>query len=384
MIRPPIKAGSFKIPLSKPWCDARALKGIRINYVSGMWKMGPTVDAFEKKFSSYIDSTNSLTAVSLNSNKVGYKIILQCIGIKRNDEVIITPLASISIIEAIISLGAVPIFVDIEYDSLNIDYKDVEKKITPNTKTMIIEHYGGYPCNMDQLMMIADKNKILIIEDCSNATGGEYSGLYAGEKIGSIGNICYFSLGTDNILPMGIGSMIVFPKNIDFESKIKRIRDFDEQYQMSDLLAIIGMRQLDELDRLNTSRRTVIDRYNKHLSKYKQIDYIPFVSNKDVKHNYIVKIHGIPINNIKTHLESKNISVKNIYPLLYSYPKYQIYNKNDTPVAESVCLNTLILPLYPSLRKEDVGYIISNIKHYIRDSLEEIKQNQKVYKRQIE
>jgi perosamine synthetase len=372
------KAGEQIIPLSKPWCDARGLKGVYQNYITNQWKMGPTVREFEDNFSKYINKNNSLTAVSIYSNKAGYKIILQCIGIKKNDEIIITPLSSISILNAIISLGAIPVFADIEYDSLNIDYKDVEKKITPNTKTIIIEHYGGYPCNMDQLMMIADKNKILIIEDCSNATGGEYNGLYSGEKIGSIGNISYFSMGVNNILPMGIGSMIVFPKNIDFETRIKEIRDFDEQYQMSDLLAVIGVRQLEELDRLNGSRRLVVDRYNKHLSKYKQIEYIPFSSNKDVKNNYIVKIHGIPINNIKSHLESKNISVKNIYPLVYYYPKYQTYNKNDTPIAESVSLNTLILPLYPSLRKEDVGYILKEIKHYIRDTLESL--NQKVYK----
>jgi dTDP-4-amino-4,6-dideoxygalactose transaminase len=375
------KAGTQNIPITKPWCDARILKQLYKNYITGQWKMGATTIDFENKFASYLDLNNSLTSISLNSNIAGWKIILQCIGIQKNDEIMITPMTHASIIEAILDLNAIPIFVDVEYDSLNIDHHDIETKITPNTKTIILEHFGGYPCDMDHIMMLADKHKLLIIEDCSNATGGEYGGVYAGQKIGSLGNISYFSMAHDNILPMGIGSMIVFAKNTDFENKIKNIRDLDAQYQMTDILAAIGLGQLEQLDHLNHSRREVVKRYNSRLSKYKQIESVHFISDKDVKHYYIIKIHGIPLDKIKNYLESRNISVRNIYPLIYSNPKYMIYNKNNTPVAESLCLNSLIIPLYPSLRDCDIVYILRSIKKYIIDNQKTL--NQKVYKLEI-
>ncbi len=192
-----------------------------INYISKVVKSkwigsGHITEKFEKKFKTY---KNSKYALSVNSCTAALHLSLIYCGIKRNDEVITTPMTFASTINSIAMVGAKPILADIDPETFNINPKNIEKKITKKTKAILIVHLAGLPCDLTKILKIAKKYNLKIIEDCAHAIESKYNN----KHVGNFGNTGCFSFYSTKNLTTGEGGMIIC-KDTNIYNKLRIAR----------------------------------------------------------------------------------------------------------------------------------------------------------------
>ena len=193
--------------------EIRAVKKV----IESKWiGSGPVTEKFETMFKKY---KKSKIALSVNSCTAAMHLALLSLNIGRGDEVITTPMTFCSTINSILLVGAKPVLVDINLDTLNIDEKKIEKKITKKTKAIILVHFGGLPCNLKPILKICTKNSIKIIEDCAHAIETKYYG----KHVGNFGEAGCFSFYATKNLTTGEGGMLI-TKNQKIANRIKIMR----------------------------------------------------------------------------------------------------------------------------------------------------------------
>ena len=178
------------------------------------WKNGEAIKRLEKDFKDYLGCSN---AISFNSGRSAFLAILKALEIKEGDEVLLQALTCNAAVNPILKIGALPIFVDID-DSFNIQIEDLKKKITSKSKVIVVQHTFGFPAQMKEILNIAEKKKLLIIEDVAHGLGAQYNG----RLCGTLGDASFFSFGRDKIISSVFGGMAI-AKN---ENVIEKIRDF--------------------------------------------------------------------------------------------------------------------------------------------------------------
>jgi len=171
----------------------------------------------ERKFCEYL---NSRWGISFESGRSGLYAILKCLEIKDYDEVILQAFTTVALSNVIQYCGAKPIYVDIEKETYNINIKKIEEKITGKTKAIIVQHTFGNSCEMDQIMEIAKKHNLYVIEDCAHSLGAEYQN----KKLGTIGDVAFFSFGRDKVISAVAGGMVITNNN-KIGKKIKEFRN---------------------------------------------------------------------------------------------------------------------------------------------------------------
>ena len=189
------------IPVFRPSMGEDEVNAVSSVIRSGWIGLGPKTKEFEDNFSKYIGSRY---AVAVNSATSALHLAMLVMGVKRDDEVITTPMTFVSTNHAILYCDATPVFCDIESDTLNIDASKIEALITTKTKAIVVVHFGGYPVDMDSINSIATQNNLKVIEDCAHGCGGEYKN----RKLGSIGDIGTFSFHAVKNLATGDGGML--------------------------------------------------------------------------------------------------------------------------------------------------------------------------------
>lgn len=162
---------------------------------------GPYISAYEQKVAEYHGVSH---AFSFATGRMAFYVILEALGIGKGDEVIIPAYTCVVVPNAIIYRGAIPVYVDIEPTTFNIDPKKVEEKITPRTKAILAQHTFGLPCDLDEIIKIAQRYGITVIEDCAHAVGAEYRG----KKVGSIARVGFYSTDHTKMLSTSTGGMI--------------------------------------------------------------------------------------------------------------------------------------------------------------------------------
>ncbi len=199
--------GSKTIDKQFPWpiFDETEVNAVADIVRSGAWA-NPNCDGlvaeFEKDFAAYCGSRYAITCVN---GSVAIRLALMAAGVKPGDEVIIPPYSFIATASVVVEANCVPVFVDIDPDTYNLNPTEVEKAITPRTKAIIPVHFAGQACDMDALMSIAQKHNLVVIEDACHAHGGEYKG----KKLGSIGHAGCFSFQSSKNLNSGEGGIVV-------------------------------------------------------------------------------------------------------------------------------------------------------------------------------
>ena len=186
------------LPVSRPSIGQEEIKEVEKVFSTGWLGLGSTVFEFENKLKDYLGAKHVL---AVNTGTTALHIALDACGIKEGDEVIVPSLTFCASIQVITALRAVPVFCEINPDNLNVDVTDVRKKITQKTKAIMPVHYCGNACDMDALMEIGKKHKIVIVEDAAHAFGSSYKG----KKIGSFGDATCFSFDPIKNLTCGEG-----------------------------------------------------------------------------------------------------------------------------------------------------------------------------------
>ena len=352
---------------------------------SGWLGTGPKTFRFEEMFKKYIGSKYAL---ALNSCTAGLHLSLLAVGIGQGDEVITTPMTFASTVNVIIHCGAKPVFADIEKGTLNIDPKEIERKISKKTKAILPVHFAGRPCNMDAIMKIAKKHNLFVINDAAHAIETEYKG----KKVGSLGDLTSFSFYvTKNIITVEGG--MVTTDNQEYATKIKiyalhgmtkdawkRFSDKGYKhyqviypgfkYNMTDLQASIGICQLKKIEKYSKRRKEIWFRYNR---AFKDLPvFLPAELEPNTRHSFhlytlLADIDNLTINRdgILNALYQENIGTGVHYVAQHLQPFYAKtfgYKRGDFPNAEFVSDRTISLPLSPKLSDKDVEDVIFAIK----------------------
>ncbi|NTZ20264.1 DegT/DnrJ/EryC1/StrS family aminotransferase [Paenibacillus sp. JMULE4] len=341
---------------------------------SGNYIMGPYVSAFEKSVAEYCGVKH---AVGVANGTDALLLTLDALGINKGDEIITTPFTFFATAEVISQVGATPVFVDIEPDTYNIDVSKVEAAITDKTKAIIPVHIFGQPVDMDELMLLAAKHNLFIIEDACQAIGSEYKNF----KIGSLGHAGAFSFfPTKNLGGYGDGGMIVTNDDVLAEKlRILRVHGSNPKYyhkligynsRLDALQAAMLNVKLKYIDSWNNSRIEKAEYYNE---KLKQLPIkLPCVKpdRKAVYHLYIIETDYR--DELLEYLQKNGVSSGIYYPVpLHRQTVYfdLNYDVGSLPYSEKASNGTLALPLYPELSIEDQDYVINTVTNFFYEKV---------------
>lgn len=355
---------------------------------SGWLGTGPKVHQFEEEFKKFIGSKYAL---ALNSCTAGLHLALLAAGIKPNDEIITTPMTFAATVNAILHVGAKPIFVDVDKSSMNICVNHLEKKITARTRAIIPVHMAGRPCDMDAIMKIAKKYNLLVIEDAAHAI----EAVYKNRKIGNIGDLTVFSFYVTKNICTGEGGMIT-TNNSKFAELIElyALHGLDKgawmrysdkgfkhyqvvlpgfKYNMMDIQASLGIHQLKKVMAYHARRESIWKQYD---AAFKNLPiFIPAPVNEEdihARHLYTILLDLDRLtadrDMIQQALYAENIGTGIHFIALHLHKYYQEtfgFKRGDFPNAEFISDRTISLPLSAKLTDGDVADVIQGVKKVI-------------------
>lgn len=340
----------------------------------GDFILGKDVLLFEQEFAKYC-GTNY--AVGVSSGTAALFLALSSLGISSSDEVIIPDFTYIATALAVSYTQAKPVFVDIEPDTYNIDVTKLEHAVTKNTKAIIPVHLYGHPANMPEILKIAKKYNLKVIEDAAQAHGAAIKVSEGSwKKTGALADIgCFSFYPSKNLGAMGDGGMIVTNNRRIYEKLILlrdhgRISKYEHAIigynsRLDTLQAAILRIKLRKLDTWNTMRQKAAAMYNEFLKGIPCL-YLPYAS-KQVKHVYhVYAVRSDKRDKIFAKLKENNITTIIHYPIPIHLQKAYAelgYRKGDFPVSEKTAREIISLPMYPHLKEAQIKYIAKIIKH---------------------
>ncbi len=368
--------------------DAVALSVLR----NGQYILGKPVEEFEKAFADYCGVKY---AVGVGNGSDALQMALKACGVREGDEVITTDMSFIATAEAIVSVGAIPVFADCTTDTYTIDPAEIERKVSERTKAVIPVHLYGQCADMDEISCIAKKYNFKVIEDSAQAAGAEYKGRKAG-SMGDAGCISFFPTknlgcagdggmiitddeniyrqcramrvhgsGLDGLYTYGIWSgTAVSEENMDFKGNLSKYFNFIDGYnsRLDALQAALLKVKLPHLDDWNTRRREIARQYDKRITN-------PAVGKPVIKEGnthiyYVYTITAEKRDELRTYLENNDIKSGVYFPVPFHEQRVFEklgYNHGDFPNAEYVAEHMLVLPMFPELTQEEIDKVIETV-----------------------
>jgi len=341
--------------------------------------LGKELETFEKEFARYCQAEY---CVGVSSGTAALFLGLKACGIGKGDEVITTTMTFTATAEAIIQLGAKPIFVDIEPNTMSIDVSQIEEVISKRTKAIIPVHLYGLPADIEKISKICKKYKLFLIEDASQAHGAKYKH----KKTGSLGDVgCFSFMPAKNLGTYGDGGCIVTNHKRIYDKirlwrnhgRVSKYNHYEIGYseRLDNVLAAVLSIKLKHLDKWNKRRNQIATLYNKLLDK----DYITFIDiPKGRESSYYVYTISVKKNrdNIRHQLNKLGIPTGVYYPiplhLQKAYEKLK-YKKGDLPVAEQICSSIFSLPMHPFLKDSEVKKIAKITNEIVKKLSSKIK-----------
>lgn len=371
------------IPVFKPCYDERELEAVREVFESGWIGLGPKTRKFEERFAAFLRVPH---AVAVNSATAALHLALKVADVE-GGEVITTPMTFVSSNHAILYNNAIPVFADIELDTLNIDPEDVRRKVTPRTRAIAVVHYGGHSCQMDSILDTAQEYGLKVIEDAAHACGGQYRG----QMLGTVGDFGCFSFHAVKNLATGDGGMIT-TRDAEADARLRKLRwlgisrgtwdrvesrGYSWEYNveeiglkchMNDITAAIGLVQLAKLEHTNGRRRYLAERYTRLLAGIEWLQTpVEKKYTRSAWHNYVIKVADPADRDpLMEHLKARGISTGMHYIPNHLYQMYRPYVNEALPVTENVWKRLITLPLFPDLTDKQQSEIVAAIKAYRR------------------
>ncbi|MFH1408654.1 MAG: DegT/DnrJ/EryC1/StrS family aminotransferase [Nanoarchaeota archaeon] len=334
---------------------------------------GPKVAALEKAIK---DRLNIPFPVALNSGTAAIHLALVMAGVKAGDEVITTAQTMMATSHAILAQQATPVFADIQYENGNIDPKDIGHRITPKTKAILVVHWTGYPCDMDEITEIAKKHSLLVIEDAAHALGATYKG----RPIGAISPYTAFSLQAIKHITTGDGGMLSLTDKAKYDEARRRrwygidrenrkpsedgepiwdVTEVGYKYHMNDIAASIGLENMKHFSELFAQRKSFTKQYHEAL---KDISGITLMTKKDDREsaNWLFALHVERRLDFIRMLKEKGIEASVVHNRIDTNAVFG--GIRDLPQLERYTKTHVCLPLHNSLTKDDIQTVIDAIK----------------------
>ena len=375
------------LPLSRPSMGEKEIQGVVTCLKSGWLTTGPLCKAFEEKF---CELTGASYALSVSSGTAGMHLMLLGLDIKRGDEIITPSMTFASTLNMITLCGAKPIFVDIHYDTLNINADLIKEKITEKTKVIVPVHFAGAPVDMDKILGIAKKYDLFIIEDAAHGLGTYYKGVH----VGGFGHCAIFSFHPLKNITTGEGGMITHNDD-HLESRLRLLRfhgierdawkrygrggnpEYDIhtpgfKYNLTDIQAALGLAQLSRLEKLNSRRRQLADLYRRGLEGVEGLELpgVPAYAHTHAWHLFVIKVLSMDRERFMQKLSEYQIGYGIHFPaghrLSYIQQRYKI-KKGELKETERANGKLVSLPLFPDMKKEDVSYVCEAVQEILRN-----------------
>ena len=376
---------AYNIPLFNLNFDDREAQAAYDTIRSGWISTGPKNAELEEMFAKLLGAKYAVSMTNCTD-----ALHLSCIicGFGPGDEVLCPSLTFAASANCIRYTGATPVFCDIVGpEHINIDPKDIEKKITPKTKGIVVVHMAGFPAKMDEIMAIAKKHNLKVVEDACHGPLSEYKG----KKLGTIGDCSAFSFFSNKNISTGEGGMFV-TNNEEYAAKARLLRshgmstmsyqratghateyDITElgyNYRMDDIRAAIAIEQLKKLPEDLHKRLKVRKQYVDRLSKVEGI-VVPFADNKEFVSNYIMPVVLLNStkerrNKIREFIHAVGIQTSVHYPAIHRFSIYKDYGA-VLPQTEYVTDNEFTLPMYAALTPEQVDFICDTVEKAVNE-----------------
>lgn len=337
---------------------------------SGHFILGPAVTRLEESIAAYLGVQH---AIGLASGTDALVLALRVLNVGSGDEVIIPAYTFFATAGTVMSVGATPVFVDIDPVSYEMDVAQIEDRITPRTKAIIPVHLYGHPADMDPILELARSHGLKVIEDNAQAFGATYRG----KKTGSIGDIgCLSFFPTKNLGAFGDGGMVVTNDPALAERmRMLRTHGWKKKYyseevgynsRLDALQAAILQAKFPHVDPWNEKRRELAQRYSEQLSRLGVTVPVECEWGRHVYHLYIIRSERRP--ELQTFLKERGIASEVYYPLPphLSTPCRKFgYKEGDFPHAERASRETLALPLYPELTLDQQDQVIRAVAEFL-------------------
>ncbi|MCM3571053.1 DegT/DnrJ/EryC1/StrS aminotransferase family protein [Neobacillus mesonae] len=369
----------MNIRLFKPCIGEDELNSIKETFGRAWLGLGPKVKEFEQKWSQYIGCNNS---VGVNSGTAALHLALSSFRFPAGKKVLVPVVTFAATAMAILYNNLQPVFVDIDENTLGISLKDLEKKYDKDCVAVIPVHFGGHPVAMDQLNSWAKSRNLKVIEDSAHSAGGKYKG----KALGTWGDIGCFSFEEKKCMTTGDGGMI----SSDDEELLKPLRhsrwvginkdtwqrveenrssshkdayhwyyeisDLGYKYNMNDLMASIGLVQLEKLDKMNKRREEILSAYLNGILKCEEVRAgIPYHLENSSYWMFMLRVKQR--DKFILYMKDKGVSTGVHFMPLTLHPFFQQY-KSTTPIADQSWKEFVTLPLFPDLTEEEVNYVI--------------------------
>ena len=373
------------IPVCEPFLAGNEKKYVLDSIETG-WisSAGKYIPAFEKAFSEYCGVKHG---IAVCNGTVALHLALTALGIGKGDEVIVANFTMIASAFSICYTGAMPVFVDAEPETWNIETTKIEEKITEKTKAIMVVHIYGHPCNMKPIWNIAKKYNLKIIEDAAEVHGAEITYESNGDcitkKTGSLGDIAIFSFYANKIITTGEGGMVVtnndelaekcrYYKNLCFPLKGARSyihNDIGFNYRMSNIHAAIGLAQTELADKYVEMRRHNNSLYKKYLESVLGITLQPekeWAKNVYWMNGIVVnpEEYGMARDELMLKLRENGIDSRLFFTGMHKQPSLRKYGcdcSGEYPISDWLSENGLYLPSGSGLKKQDIEYICKTI-----------------------
>lgn len=364
------------IPVFKPALGEEEWQAVKTCFDTGWIGLGPKTTEFEQAFAEFIGTKY---VIGLNSCTSALDLAFKILGLD-GGEVITTSLTFVSTNHAILYNGCTPVFADILPDTLTLDPEDVRRKITPDTRAIMLVHYAGHPCDMAAFTAIAQEHNLLLIEDCAHAAGSTYNG----QPVGTFGDAGCFSFHAVKNIAMGEGGALVVRNQEQFERAMRLrwcgisrstwerasgksyswqydVNELGYKYHLSDIAAAIGLVQLRKAEQHRQRREEIWAAYNQAFS---DLPVESLAVRPEAQTTYLFYV-------LKTDRRDPLIDFlaeRKVGTSVHYYPNhlFDLYRgfRADIPVTEAVWQQIVTLPCYPSLTDEQLAIVIQAVREF--------------------
>ena len=368
------------VPLADLLVDDALRQAVAQVVDSGWWSMGPRVEEFEREFAAFVGVEHALAVAN---GTAALHLALLAAGIGPGDEVVVPSLNFVAAANSIVHTGARPVFCDIVgEEDLNLDPADLEAAVGPNTKAIVVLHYGGFPCDMQSVREIADRHDLIVIEDAAHAPGGTWRG----ERCGALGLVGCFSFFSNKNMPVGEGGMVVTDDG-DLAERLRLLRShgmttltwarhrghapsYDVllpgfNYRLDELRAAIGLVQLGRLPAENAGRARISARYREALHGTGGVT-VPFGEVEEgttpAHHLAVALAPEGRRDDLRAALSERRIQTSVHYPPIHLFSHYSKSGAGRAlPRTEGVAQRLVTLPLFAHMSDDQVELVVENV-----------------------
>lgn len=373
------------LPYGHQWIDEDDIAAVAAA-LRGEWiTQGPTVEAFERKVAEYCGAQY---AVAMSSGTAALHAACLAAGIGPGDEAITTPITFAATANAVLYCGGRPVFADIRPDTLTIDPKDIERRITPRTRAILPVDFAGLPSDMDSIREIAERHGLVVIEDAAHSLGARYKG----RRVGSLADMTVFSFHPVKHITTGEGGMVLTDNKVLYD-RLRRIRhhgivrapsqegaqwkawyyeipEIGYNFRLTDFQCALGISQMKKLDAFVARRREIADKYRRALADLEALK-LP-VEPEEYESSYHIFVVQLVLEHLRADrdtifdaLRAEGIGVNVHYVPVHLHPYYRErfgYAPGSYPCAEAYFERALTLPLFPAMTEQDVTDVITAVR----------------------